>query len=148
MESRFIVISGVDPMCFSGSGPAHFFRSWVRIGIEPTHFLRWIVYYCVCIQHDIDNAAWWLDELMGNGLLVSFSQYGNQDMYWLLLLTRLVSVNIVLWQQNLKFSFHQQTVEFGPTHILHRSTPLTVINIYRPNVSRKYTWALTCILFT
>ena len=23
----------------------------------------------------------------------------------------------VLWQQNLKFSFHQQTVEFGPTHI-------------------------------
>ena len=35
----------------------------------------------------------------------------------LLLLTRLVSVNIVLWQQNLKFSFRQQTVEFGPTHI-------------------------------
>jgi len=24
---------------------------------------------------------------------------------------------LVLWQQNLKFSFHQQTVEFGPTHI-------------------------------
>ena len=35
----------------------------------------------------------------------------------LLLLTRLDSVNIVLWQQNVKFSFHQQTVEFGPTHI-------------------------------
>jgi len=31
---------GVDPMCFSGSGPTHFFRSWVRMGIEPTHFLR------------------------------------------------------------------------------------------------------------
>ena len=32
--------SGVDPMCFSGSGPTHFFRSRVRIGIGPTHFLR------------------------------------------------------------------------------------------------------------
>ena len=30
----------LDPMCFSGSG--------------PTHFL--IVYYCVCIQHDIDKS--------------------------------------------------------------------------------------------
>ena len=43
-------------MCFSGSGPTHFFRSWVRIGIGPTHLLRWIVYYCVCIQHDIDKS--------------------------------------------------------------------------------------------
>jgi len=43
-------------MCFSGSGPTHFFRSGVRIGIGPTHFLRWIVYYCVCIQHDIDRS--------------------------------------------------------------------------------------------
>ena len=34
------VVRGVDPMCFSGSGPTHFFRSWVRIGIVPTHFLR------------------------------------------------------------------------------------------------------------
>jgi len=33
---------GVNPMCFSGSG--------------PTHFLRWIVYYCVCIQHDVDKS--------------------------------------------------------------------------------------------
>jgi len=41
-------------MCFSGSGPAHFFRSWVRIGIGPTHFLSWIVYYCV--RHDIDKS--------------------------------------------------------------------------------------------
>ena len=32
------------------------FRSWVWIGIGPTHFLRWIVYYCVCIQHDIDES--------------------------------------------------------------------------------------------
>ena len=32
------------------------FRSWVRIGIGPTNFLRWIVYYCVCIQHDIDRS--------------------------------------------------------------------------------------------
>jgi len=36
-------LRGVDPMCFSGSGP-------------PTHFLRWIVYYCVCIQHDTDKS--------------------------------------------------------------------------------------------
>ena len=34
-------------MCFSGSGPIHFFRSWVRPGIGPTHFFRWIVYYYV-----------------------------------------------------------------------------------------------------
>jgi len=92
---------GVDPMCFSGSGPTHFFRSWVRIGIGPTHFLRWTVYYCVCIQHDIDKSQIWLIELCIE----------------LLLLTRLVSVNTVLRQQNLKFSFRQQTVEFGPTHI-------------------------------
>jgi len=32
------------------------FRSWVRIGIGPTHFLTWVVYYCVCIQHDIDKS--------------------------------------------------------------------------------------------
>jgi len=51
--------------------------------------------------------------------LVSLFQYGNQDMYWivLLLLTRFVSVNTVLWQQNLKLLFHRQTVEFGPTYI-------------------------------
>ena len=36
------VFRGADSMCFSGSG--------------PTHFLRWIVYYCVCIQHDIDKS--------------------------------------------------------------------------------------------
>jgi len=32
------------------------FSRWVRIGIGPTHFLRWIVYYCVCIQHGIDKS--------------------------------------------------------------------------------------------
>jgi len=32
------------------------FRSWVRIGIGPTHFLRRIVYYCVCIQYDVDKS--------------------------------------------------------------------------------------------
>ena len=31
---------GLDPICFSGSGPAHFFRSWVRIGIGPTHLFE------------------------------------------------------------------------------------------------------------
>jgi len=38
-------------------------------------------------------------------------------------------VNIVLWQQNLKFSFHQQTVEFGPNHIFTQ--------IYAPGYSEK-----------
>ena len=37
-----VVGRSVDPMCFSGSG--------------PTHFFSWIVYYCVCIQHDIDKS--------------------------------------------------------------------------------------------
>jgi len=37
--------------------------SWVRISIGPTHFLRWIVYYCVCIQHDIDKSQISFDEL-------------------------------------------------------------------------------------
>ena len=48
-------VRGVDPTCFSGSGiRTHpLFR---RIGIGLTHFLRWIVYYCVCIQHDIDKS--------------------------------------------------------------------------------------------
>jgi len=31
---------GGDPMCISGPGPTHFFRSWVRVGIGPTYFLR------------------------------------------------------------------------------------------------------------
>ena len=35
---------GLDPTCFCGYAPTHFFRSWVRIGIGPTHFLKWIVY--------------------------------------------------------------------------------------------------------
>ena len=43
----------------------------------------------------------------------------------LLLLMRLVSVSIGLWQQNLKFSFNQQTVEFGPTHIFTFYAPPT-----------------------
>ena len=38
----FPVARGVDPMCFSGSG--------------PTHFLRWIVNNGVCIQHYIDKS--------------------------------------------------------------------------------------------
>jgi len=49
-------LSDVDPTCFSGSGPTHFFRSWVRICIGPTHILRLVVYYCVCIQHDTDKS--------------------------------------------------------------------------------------------
>jgi len=50
------VTRGIDPMRFSWSGPTRFFRSWVRICIGPSHFLRWIVYYCVCIQHDSDKS--------------------------------------------------------------------------------------------
>jgi len=39
------------------------FRSWVRIGIGPTQLLRWVVYYWVCIQHDIDKSQISLIEL-------------------------------------------------------------------------------------
>ena len=107
---------------FSGSGPTHFFRSWVQIGIGPTHFLRWIVYYCVCIQHDIDKSQISFTELCKTLRTNSGLRAINSclHLFWpqlLLLLTRLVSVNIVLWQQKLKFSFHQQTVEFGLTRI-------------------------------
>ena len=98
-----------------------FFRSWVRIGIGPTHLLRWIVYYCVCIQHDVDKSQISFTELCKtlrtNSALTSLKGYWQLSTFILLLLTRPVSVNIVLWQQNLKFSFQQQTVEFGPTHI-------------------------------
>jgi len=34
------IITGIDLMCFPGSGPTYFFSSWVRIGIGSTHFLR------------------------------------------------------------------------------------------------------------
>jgi len=112
---------GVDPMCFLGSGPTHFFRSWVRIGIGPTHFLRWIVYYCVCIQHDIDISQISFTELCKTLRTNSGLRAINSclHLFWPQL-CKACWVNIVLWQQNLKFLFHQQTVEFGPTHIFTR----------------------------
>ena len=58
----------IDPMCFSGSG--------------PTHFLRWIVYYCVCIQHDVDKSQIAFIELRKT-LRTNSGWYGNQDMYWI-----------------------------------------------------------------
>jgi len=96
-------------MCFSGSG--------------PTHFFRWIVYHCVCIQHDIDKSPISFTELCKSLRTNSGLRAINSC-----LLTTLVSVNIVLWQQNLKFSFHQRTVEFGPTHIFTQ--------IYAPGEAR------------
>jgi len=106
-------------MCFSGSGPTHFFRRWVKIGIGPTHFLRWIVYYCVCIQHDIDKSQISFIELCKKTLRTNSGLRAiNSCLHFLRQqLCKACRVNIVLWQQNLKFSFHQQTVEFGPTHI-------------------------------
>ena len=117
-------------MCFSGSGPTHFFRSWVRIGIGPTHFLRWIVYYCVCIQHGIDKSQISFIELCKTLRTNSGLRPINSclHLFWPKLCNRnICTVSYVyacVSEQNLKFSFHQQTVEFGPTHILHRSTPL------------------------
>jgi len=51
-----------------------------------------------------------------------------------------VSVNIVLRQQNLKISFHQQTVEFGPTHIFTQ--------IYAPGCRRSVDVQLMADTFT
>ena len=102
------------------------FRRWVRIGIGPTHFLRWTVYYCVCIQHDIDKSQISFTELCktsrtNSGLRAISSCL---HLFWPQL-CKACWVNVVLWQQNLKFSFHQQTVEFGPTHIFTQIyTPL------------------------
>ena len=46
---RAAPIRGVDPMCFFWVLTHPLFSSWDRMGIGPTHFLRLIVYYCVCI---------------------------------------------------------------------------------------------------
>ena len=94
------------------------FRSWVWIGIGPTHFLRWIVCYCVCIQHDIDKSQISFIELRKTLTTNSGLRAINSCLYlfWPQL-CKACWINIVLRQRNLKFSFHQQTVEFGPTHI-------------------------------
>jgi len=112
---------GVDPMCFSGSGPTHFFRSRVWIGIGPTHFLRWIVYYCVCIQHDIDKSQISFIELCktlrtNNGLRAINSCL---HLFWPQLCKACwVKHCFVTAEFKIFISrFHQQTVEFGPTHI-------------------------------
>ena len=95
---------GVDPMCFSGSG--------------HTHFLRWIVYYCVCIQHDIDKSQISFIELCKTLRTNSGLRAINSclHLFWPEL-CKAYWVNIDWWQQNVKFSFHQQTVEFGSAHI-------------------------------
>ena len=95
---------GVDPMCFSGSG--------------PTHFLRWIVYYCVCIQHDIDKSQISFIELCKTLRTNSGLRAINSclHLFWPEL-CKAYWVNIDWWQQNVKFSFHQQTVQFGSAHI-------------------------------
>jgi len=96
-------------------------RSCVFYGSGPTHFLRRIVYYCVCIQHDIDKSQISFIELCKTLRTNSGLKAINQDMYWIVRHTIykacLSSLDIVLWQQNLQFSFHQQTVEFAPTQI-------------------------------
>ena len=89
------------------------FRSWVRIGIGPTHFSRRIVYYCVCIQHDIDKSQISFIELCKTLRTNSGLRAINSclHLFWPHL-CKACWVNVVLWQQNLKFSLHQQTVEF------------------------------------
>jgi len=108
------------------------FRSWVRIGIGPTHFLRWIVYYCVSIQHDVAKSQISFIELCKTLRTNSGLRAINSclHLFWPQL-CKACWVNIVLWQQNLKLSFHRQTVSLDPPTCLHRSTPL-------------YTHALLC----
>ena len=91
---------GVDHMCFSGSGlrtHPHFEMNCLLLRLHPT----W---------------HWQKSNIIAGFTFCSMVIRTRIELL-LGLLTRLVSVNVVLWQQNLKFSFHQQTVEFGPTHI-------------------------------
>ena len=98
-------------MCFSGSGPTHFFRRWVRIGIGPTHFLRWIVYYCVCIQHDIDKSQISFIELCETLRTNSGLRAINSclHLFWPQLCNRNICNKHCFVTAELKFSFHQQT---------------------------------------
>jgi len=126
VAARPAAYRGVDPVCFSGSG--------------PTHFLRWIVYYCVCIQHDIDKSQISFTELCKTSRTNSGLRAINSclHLFWPHL-CKACWVNIVLWQQNLKFSFHQQTVEFGPTRIFTQ--------IYAPGCKLLYSVYLLTYLF-
>ena len=119
----------MDPRCFSGSGPTHFFRRWVRIGIGPTHFLRWIVYYCVCIQHDTDKSQISFIELcktlrMNSGLRAINSCL---HLFWRQLCNRnICAVSCVyacVWLA-LSTHFTSRLWSLDPPTFLHRSTPL------------------------
>jgi len=118
--SQITTARGVDPMCFSGSGPIHFFRSWVRIGIGPTHFLSHLCKYCSCISsllaindpffpsgifrinYFINHWVIWVSDnwqccLMSWWAMVCWFHFFSMVIRTcteLLLLTRLVSVNI------------------------------------------------------
>ena len=97
------------------------FRSWVRMGIGPTHFLRWIVYYCVCIQHDIDKSQISFTELCKTLRTNSGLRAINScclHVFWpqLCLCNRSIcAVSYILRLRSL-----------DPPTFLHRSTPLAL----------------------
>jgi len=130
----------VVPMCFSGSGPTHFFRSWVRIGIVSTHFLRWIVYYCVCIQHDIDKSQISFIELYKTSRTNSGLRAINSclHLFWPQL-CKACWVNIVLWRQNLNDFHFTSRLEFGPTHIF---TQIYAPGLYIVHYTNAYSIAI------
>ena len=75
------------------------------------HFLRWIVYYCVCIQHDIDKSQMAFIELCKTLRTNSGLRAINSclHVFWPQLCNgNICAVSCVLTPQ---------TLEFGPTHI-------------------------------
>ena len=96
---------GVDPV-FYWVRTHPLCRSWVEIGIGPTHFLRWIVYYCVSIQNDIDKSQISLIELCKTLRTNSGLRAVN-------------SCRHLFWADPAEFK-----IFISPADFLHRSTPL------------------------
>jgi len=110
---------GVDPMCFFWVRTHPIFRSWVRIGIGPIHFLWWIVYYCVCIQHDIDKSQISFIELRKTLRTNSGLRAVNSclHLFWAQLCNRNVCA--------VSYVYACVWLELGPTHIFTQIyTPL------------------------
>jgi len=109
---------------FFGVRTQPLFKSWVRIGIGPIHFLRWIVYNCVCIQHDIDKSQISFIELglcktlrTNSGLRARPPIKSCLHLFW----PQLCNRNI--WN----FHFTSRLWSLDLPTFLHRSTPLNTI---------------------